>query len=438
MALRSLHSALATALLTLISLPLANHRVEASDFALRADPSIPKNIVRDARRVLALTQQQLGDAFPDLAKAEAASVKQVCTVRLYRSPTAFRSAVSKRTRGRFDHSFAFADYAAATGHVALQPYLSDEALAIVGVPVLTRYQIAHEATHLWLAMRAREYLDADDWIREGLATWIAGKVVTTGGWISSFEADPFAATRLRRVQRLYLGRTRTFTPCDASWYDALGSPDRYALAWCWTRFLIEAANIKPQELWSRAARAKFESSALRSQFKDDCLAHRFAWYETGRALQWHDGVGYQCAFDESAATAWRAGQRWPMGEALSGTLTILANPGNEARVLLAKAADGHVVVSFQPKGGVQLLWQRSAYEPATVLARSNDVRLKQGQPYDFQIRYRRGEVSVSIDNQRVLRAPLNAKQPGDGWGLGAGAGVAVRWSNIRLTAAGRP
>jgi len=438
MARRSFNVSLVGIFLSLIILPIANHRVEASDFALRADPTIPKVIVRDGRRVLALTQRQLSDAFPDLAKGKAASEKQTCALRLYRSPNAFRSAVSKRTRGRFDHSFAFADYAAATGHVALQPYLSDEVLAEVGLPVLTRYQIAHEATHLWLAARSREYLDADDWIREGLATWIAGKVVTAGGWVSSFESDPFAATRLRRVQRLYLGRTRTFTPCDKSWYDALGSPDRYALAWSWTRFLIEEAKIEPNELWSRNAHAKFESSALRSQFKDDCLAQRFGWYETGRTLQWHDGVGYQCAFDENTATAWCAGQRWPMGKSLSGTLTILANPGNEARVLLAKAADGHLVVSFQQKGGVQLHWQRSAYEPTTVLARSNDVPLQQGRSYDFQIRYRRGEVYVSIDNQRALRASLDAKQPGDGWGVGAGAGAAVRWSNIRLTAAGRP
>ena len=266
MARRSLHASLVGFLLSLIILQFANHRVEASDFALRADPSIPKVIVRDARRVLALTQRQLSDAFADLAKAKAVSKKQTCALRLYRSPNAFRSAVSKRTRGRFDHSFAFADYAAATGHVALQPYLSDEALAEVGLPVLTRYQIAHEATHLCLAVRAREYLDADDWIREGLATWIAGKVMMAGGWASSFESDPFAATRLRRVQRLYLGRTRTFTPCDKSWYDALGSPDRYALAWSWTRFLIEEANIKPTQLWSRDAHAKFGSSALRSQF----------------------------------------------------------------------------------------------------------------------------------------------------------------------------
>jgi len=434
---RSAAGAHIAGVVTLFILSTIAVRAEAADLVLRADPTIPKSIVQDAERVMAVTAKQLTKAFPDLADAASSSKARSCTLRLYRSPRAFRTAVSKRTRGRFDHSFAFADYSTSTGHVALQPYLSDAALAEVGLPVLTCYQIAHEATHVWLAARAREYLDAEDWVREGLATWIAGKVIIAGGWVTELNDDPFAATRLRRVQRLYLGRNRIYTPNDQTWYDALGSPDRYALAWCWTRFLIEHAKLNPTELWSHDLQTKIESSASASQFKDACLAQRFNWYETGRTLQWRDGVGYQCAFADSAATAWRVGHRWPAGKSLSGSITILPNSGDEARILFARAADGHLFVSLQAQRDVQLAWQRSAYEPATVIARSGDVRLQKGTPYEFQIWYRRGEVLVKLNGYQVLRTAIETKQPGDGWGLSAVAGSVIHWSNLELTGKGR-
>jgi len=418
---------------TLITLANTAFRAEAADLALRPDPTIPKNIVQDAERVMAVTAQQLTKAFPKLADTTSSSKARSCVLRFYRSPRVFRAAVSKRTRGRFDHSFAFADYATSTGHVALQPYLSDAVLAEVGLPVLTCYQIAHEATHIWLAARVRKYLDAEDWVREGLATWIAGKVVIAGGWVTELSGDPFAATRMRRVQRLYLGRKRIYTPNDRTWYDALGSPDRYALAWCWTRFLIEDAKLNPTDLWSHDLQAKIESSASASQFRDACLAQRFDWYETGRTLQWRDGVGYQCAFADSAATAWRVGQRWPTGKSFSGNFTILPNSGDEARIVFARAADGHLFISLQAQRDVQLAWQRNAYEPETVLARSGDVRIQQGNPYEFQIWYRGGEISVKLDDRHLFKTTIDTKQPGDGWGLGAGAGSVIRWSNLELT-----
>ena len=56
---------------------------------------------------------------------------------LYRDIAGYEAAEQKLTQGRFKRNLAFAHYKTNSAHVALQPPLSDEGLADVGMPTLT-------------------------------------------------------------------------------------------------------------------------------------------------------------------------------------------------------------------------------------------------------------------------------------------------------------
>ena len=254
-----------------------------------------------------------------------------------------------------------------------------------------------------------------------------------GGWVETFGDDPFAATRLRRVQRLYLGRSRIKTPCNREWYAALSPSDRYAVAWAFTRFLIETVGLRPVDLCSATLDDDSTFVGYDQRFAAFCINAKFDWHETSRSLEWRADGGLQIGFADDDASAWRVGRFWRNGERISGRFTILANPGRAAQVLLAKAADGYLVVSFKAGAGIRLGWQSPSRSSRMLMESSTLLKIQRGREYRFQIDYRRDRIVVFLDGQRVLSSPLGEKHHGHRWGLGASAGAAIRWSDLTLS-----
>ncbi len=79
----------------------------------------------------------------------------------------------------------------------MQPPCTDETLAVISLPALTRYQIAHEAFHLAtysspLSTKGR----LPRWLKEGSAAWAAQRAMEKNGWSDEAARDPYAATRM--------------------------------------------------------------------------------------------------------------------------------------------------------------------------------------------------------------------------------------------------
>ncbi len=96
---------------------------------------IAKTTLVELDRVWPVTMKLLG--------VKKAAPRKPLRLHLYRTVAAYEAADAKLTKGRFKKNLAFSHHATMSSHVALQPGISDETMAIIGLPPQTRYVLVH-------------------------------------------------------------------------------------------------------------------------------------------------------------------------------------------------------------------------------------------------------------------------------------------------------
>ncbi len=175
-------------------------------------------------------------------------------VHLYRGAADYAAADRAATGGRFARNLAFSLEAGPVAHVALQPEMDDSVFARTGLSAATRRTLAHEAVHLALHESMPNHEDQPAWMQEGLATWIADRVLVGAGLAPPPETAPLSATRTVRVQRL-LERGALPTPRAILFTDLgdLTFNERYATWWLFWRLLAENGGGERMKSAIRAA-----------------------------------------------------------------------------------------------------------------------------------------------------------------------------------------
>ncbi|MCB9852644.1 MAG: hypothetical protein H6819_06075 [Phycisphaerales bacterium] len=402
-----------------------------------------------AERVKSETVKAVDAAIAALAQKFGAIIdrnehRHSAMVVVHRNATSYRRAIRRIGARRFEENLAVTDYDRRESHVAIQPACTSELIRRIGLPLLTRRQLAHEAAHLWCSERwPSDYRAAPRWLREGLATWASEEAMRSLGFIDKAEADPFLSTRLVLAQRGAARLVECQSPSRT--YDPFAGFDRhtmYALDWAYCRWQLEdrrnadvaeASNVTNGMTIDQmlAWFGRDSATAMRS-FAEANRVLKPEWMEDSRSLERYDANWIQRAFPDEDAMAWR--RRGPSISAyrIRGSLELIGEQASEARVLFARDAFGYMAASFESGGGVAISRFNQKTDSWTLLSRNSDCGIRSGSACEFEVVVRKDRVDLRIGGKSACRAVAADMWTSGTWGLSVQADRAAFWRDLRL------
>ncbi|MEE9125967.1 MAG: hypothetical protein V3U11_02400, partial [Planctomycetota bacterium] len=315
---------------------------------------IAKATLKDLDRVWPVTMTLLG--------VKKAAPRKPLRLHLYRTVAAYEAAEARLTKGRFKKNLAFSHHATKSGHVALQPTISDETMAIVGVPPQTRSLLVHEAAHLAVYAAMRNYASHPAWFTEGVTTWVEAQVCNhrpdpAPGRASSQPRYSDYEARARKI--LDDGSLPGCEQLLADQYGKLEGTDRYAVQLLFFRYLKEHHDRGLGRLLARARQLgggvtygkRLAKDFKKHLGKPEAIDQGLAKYITGLHPEWRQPLralaktkdGWlQIAFPDTNAVAHQVA---PVGKSdylLRGTLRFLPAKSAQMNLLLDCTASGMV------------------------------------------------------------------------------------------------
>lgn len=400
-------------------------------YAMRAE--------KEAALVIDATTDALDRRFGRIRDRKGSGVPRA-KLTVYRKQTDFERAIHNAGANAFEENLAVTDYRNRESHVAFQPAQTSAVMTYVGLPLLTRRQIAHEAAHLWCDARwPNEYRNGPRWLREGIPTWAAEQGLRSRGLIDRAEDDPFLSTRIVLAQRA-VGRLRQ-APSPSRTNDPFGAFDRgtrYAFDWLWTRMRIEKLMV---ESGGSDDGVSFDRLVEHLTTGPDATfagltryvrSMRPEWEEVSRSLQVADGDYCQMAFPDVDAFAWHTTGPTRPAYTIRGTIFFWGKEGGQAGVHLARDAQGYLVVSFRPGAGVTISRFEEKSGAWTELARNTTFCPSTGVPCKFEIVVTVETLTVVVNSHRVVTAKVPGKRMSGPWGLAVQKDRSVRWENFEV------
>ncbi len=365
------------------------------------------------------------------------------TVHLYRDAAGYETAESGLTKGAFKRNLAFAHFDTLTAHVALQPPLSDEALAITGVPAQTLRLLAHEASHLVRYSRIPNHRSHPGWFADGAASWIDEQVSRDLGLIAGIEQAPGYSTSLLQVQRLVENdKLPTTQQILLDQTEDLGFSESYGVRWLFFRHMLEGKQGKrfqrlldrlrmlgggsdfTQQLFEEAQDilGKKKLKSTDKSFRKYVKAFEPEWDEVFRALNCSGDRWLQGAFDTNAIAWHRSAstkKKKKVRYSVSGELTILPGPNRQMNIFVGRSDKGFFSVAFNADVGVTLFefmsgdsnWQKRGF------VKCADVR--SNEPFRFSVHVAKDTVRVEVNGTEVVSGEVQTLQLTDTWALSA-------------------
>jgi hypothetical protein len=377
-------------------------------------------------------------------------------VHLYRRAADYLAVERQITGGRWAENLGFSDVGTRASHVPVQPDISDETLAAVGLTAQTRHTLAHEAVHLVSYRATAGSRTPPEWVSEGAAIWIERQTLVARGWSAGDEEDPFAATDMVAARELLAGGALpTATQILRGEAQRFGFRQRYAMQWLLFRRLItrndgakfrsallEAMRTPPGADHTKRFNAVVTTpygteggDGLDLDFEQYVRSQRPAWVEPHRALSTAGGAWVQAAFADTKAIAWRTAPVGASRYEIRGEVEILPGLGerDQANVLFGRDDDdGYVSVAFAARDAVGIwryLKREDRWERLGAGA-TNALQLRRRVP--FRIMVDRGRITVRVDGAEVVSADVKDRPLSGAWGLGVHQGAAAVWRRVRV------
>ncbi|HKQ47902.1 MAG TPA: hypothetical protein VJZ71_07535 [Phycisphaerae bacterium] len=330
---------------------------------------------------------------------------------------------------------------------------------MIGLPVMTRRLIAHEAFHLVGHSLGLNYRELPRWIKDGAASYIDEKVLVEIAWSAGPEMDPLTCRYVCITARLLKdGKLPKIREIMHRELDALSPTARYGLRWLLFRFLEEgprpgsgsklirkmlrilkessdSSSSKPS---AKFAKLEDEFIGLDDEFAEFIRGLKPEWDEEYRSLDTSRKQWYQLAFPETNAVAWRFA---PVGQdqyKISGHVRILPGTKQQMNFYLGRSDEGFVSVAFVAGYGVTVFRYRTGKDEWENLATAKAPGVELNKDIAFRLVISPGEVKVSVNKKSVLTATVGDFSLRGPWGLGAQAGAAGIWTKIRRTPSSKP
>jgi hypothetical protein len=399
------------------------------------------------------TVESIWPTASELYGLPAAPLEVPLEVHLYRRAADYQVASRELVGGKFDKNLAFSGFETRSAHVALQPDLTDEALAAVGLTSQTRHLLAHEAAHLVRFHASSTYRRHPDWLADGAAIWIEEESLAARGW-SERDEDPYVASDMIRAQkRLAGGGLPSARQILRDETRDLEMYERYAVRKLLFRRLVTRKDSAAFRAALTKALALEEGPGFRARFFDAVTApyaaegldgldldfEQFvrsqtpAWDEVARALSTDGDAWVQTAFAREHAVAWRTS---PVGEdsfEVRGQVEILAGAERRMSLLLGRDKErGYVSVDFVAGFGVEvtLFDAKEARWRRLGAGATKSVQASRRAP--FRVVVESGKLRVSVDGNDVVEADLREHPMTGAWGLGVPAGGAGVWRGVKV------
>lgn len=378
----------------------------------------------------------------------AGALEKKLEVHLYRDANDYEVAEEKLTGGAFKRNLAFAHHATQSAHVALQPDLSDDALAKVGLPYLTRSMLLHEAAHLVRFRAMPNFRSHPGWLGDGMAMWLKHHVLAG----AEVDRAPLSAAPTVRVQALLtegkLPKVKAVLADDAS---DLGFFARYDVRYLFVRYL-QAKHPKAVKSLMRGMRrlggggdfgervskllssklGKKDFAALDESFAAWIRTLEPRWDEVHRSLGAESEARIQIAFPSSNAIAWRTD---PIGEKayeISARVEILRNTAQQMNLLLDRRGHDFVCIALSAGYGVTLFEYTSRDSNWRRLASERHDAVVVEKPFRVKARVDGQRLVVSVNDDEVVSAELPGRAMTGPYGLGALAGSAGIWRDVAV------
>ncbi len=374
-------------------------------------------------------------------------------VHLYRTADDYMDAEFKLTGGKFKNNLAFSHWDSQTAHIAIQPECSDDTLKQTGLPTMTRRLIAHEAAHLARYAIMPNFESHPNWFADGTGEWIEDKVIADGGWSQGFESEPATSTMIMEAQGLL--KDHSLPSVDEIFNDDIDNVfwrKRYALRGLLFRMLVDSTDRETLESIMKQARQQGggrkypkilkgivadalgseKMSALNAKYKEYIAGMKPKWEEFYGSLETAGDEWTQIAFPKKNAIAWNTAPNNKDTYAITGEFKILPGWKQQLNLLLGRQSDGFFSIAIVAGGGLTAFeyksadnnWNRLGYAPVDTLKLDRWVR--------FRVEVTKDKMQVVMDEKPALSCPLGSRPARGPWGLGAQAGSAGMWRNIKF------
>jgi hypothetical protein len=357
--------------------------------------------------------------------------------------------------GRFKRNWAFANFEAMQGHIALQPPVPTELLEVAGLPVQTKVQIAHEAVHLCIYRAFPNHRSHPGWLSEGLAEYMSNESVRRAGYMGAIEDEPWTCREIIVVRRLFedhpeytvesilddvskdisSGRLYSVRALFVEWLREIGAFDD---------MISEARRLGGgDEYDSNLKRATLDAiSAAGVEHPDEAFkawvgAFEPQWDEVYRSLSTNGDVWMQGAFDRNNSICWNNNELGDRDWVISGSMKIFEGDKTQMNILLGRDDIGYVKVAVGTE------WGATVYHrvfPVEKNKRSKWIKLgtkeiksnTTNEWIDFKISKRRNRLMVKIGKQRPIRVELGDIDVTGRWGLGVQNKSAGLWRDVKV------
>lgn len=377
---------------------------------------------------------------------------------LYPDAASYEAAEQPLTGGKFKANLAFSHFESKSGHVALQPPSAPQALAEFGLPALTLYLIAHEASHLASYAYCPNALDFPEWFAEGMAVRVGVGAVVGLGRMHEGEAEPYTARSAVLCQELL--QKGELPPAGKILAAEIGNLEfypRYAASFRFYAFL-RAKRAKDLERIVKAIRTQEGGEAYRAglmaelgrlwkekelekldkDWQASVKALAPQWDEVYRSLEWRGEGWVQRAFGTSNALTFATDGPKSVPYTASGVVRVLPGDAHQMNFLLGRTPKGFLSVALNFPHGVSVFrYEAGAKEEWKELGTAAATDMKIGQELAFRIEASAAELVVFLADKEVLRAPLGGRSPIGTWGLGAQKNTTGEWRSIVVQAAPR-
>ncbi|MEM7234077.1 MAG: hypothetical protein AAF517_18010 [Planctomycetota bacterium] len=375
-------------------------------------------------------------------------------IHVYEEVSDYERVEQSLTRGRFRSNLAFAHHQTRTGHIALQPKISQSAGYRIGLPSQTLRLIAHEAFHIatyYASSNARWF---PDWLDEGAATWVEQQAMVRIGQSPADESyDPWAGTYSWLIARLL--RRGSLPDLNAFLSDQLAglrSIERYAYHKTFFRFLVEEhpgllarllKTVKSECREDLALRLKLDMKAsshggvagLEAAFQEFVLGLQPVWVERRRSLECAGDEWVQIAFRGSDALAFSTVPTPGRHFELATTAEVIEGGREAMFVILGFAGVRHLRVTLSRNGDLRI--QRHDGRFARTIARAAK-RVAPAGPVTLRVQVRLGHIRVFADETLAVEAEVPARELEGAWGLGIYQRSAGIWKDVRLNSLNGP
>lgn len=347
------------------------------------------------------------------------------------------------TKGAFKKNMSFSHHGTKSSHVAVQPEIADELMAIVGLPPQTRYVLAHEAAHLAVYEAMPNYPSHPQWFAEGIAVWVEAQV------LDNPKDQPHCTDYEARALRIL--EAGSLPGCEqllADQYGKLDGIDRYSVQFLFFRYLVDhrsrefgrllgrARKLGPGITYGKRLAKDFHKHLGKAEVIDKGFANYVrglepAWRQVHRALANTKDGWLQIAFPKTNAIAHHVKPAGKSDYTIRGKLRFLPAKGVQMNLLLDHTKTGMITVAFRADGWVTVFHFKRETKEWKRLGNKAIGALDQKRDHAFEVAVHDGKLEVSLKGKVVLTCGTDGRDMKGPWGLGAQAGSAGIWKDLK-------